>query len=100
MISTASEDLIAFNRVPQHLQKTFGHKVHIASVYRWVNRGLGGVRLETIKVGAKRFTSAQALDRLFNGATKPKSEHSEAVTADLKTRNDKRIENEAKRLGI
>lgn len=100
MISTATEDLIPFNRVPQHLQKTFGHKVHIASVYRWVNRGLGGVRLETIKVGSKRFTSAQALDRLFNGATERKPEHSEAVTADLKTRNDKRIENEAKRLGI
>lgn len=99
MISTASEDLIPFNQVPQHLQKTFGHKVHIASVYRWVNRGLGGVRLETIKVGSKRFTSAQALDRLFNGATE-RNQDIKAVTDDLKSRNEQRIESEAKRLGI
>lgn len=100
MISTASEDLIPFNRVPQHVQKTFGHKVHIASVYRWVNRGLGGARLETIKVGAKRFTSAQALDRLFNAATNPVKKQSKVETADLKSHNEQRIENEAKRLGI
>ena len=100
MISTASEDLIPFNLVPQHLQKTFGHKVHIASIYRWVNRGLGGVRLETIKVGSKRFTSAQALDRLFNAATERKQEDNKTAPAERKSRNEKRIENEAKRLGI
>lgn len=100
MITTQTENLIPFNQVPQHLEKKFGHKVHIASIYRWVNRGLGGVRLETIKVGSKRFTSVEALDRLFNGATERTQEQNEAVTSELRSRNEKRIENEAKRLGI
>ena len=100
MICTSSENLIAFDRIPQYLQKTFGHKVHLASVYRWANKGIGGVRLETIKVGAKRFTSTQALDRLFNGATKAGQERIEDTPAEIKSRTEKRIEKEAKELGI
>jgi len=100
VIRTSSEDLIPFNYVPTYLQKNFGHKVALGSVYRWINKGIGGVRLETIKIGAKRFTSAQALDRLFNGATKAKQERINDTPAKKKFRNQSRIENEAKDLGI
>lgn len=42
---------------------------HIASVWRWVNRGIQGQRLESIKVGGKRFTSAEAIARFIDRTT-------------------------------
>jgi hypothetical protein len=42
---------------------------HIATVWRWVNHGVGGQRLETIKVGWKRFTSHEALARFIERTT-------------------------------
>lgn len=38
---------------------------HVSTIWRWVNRGVRGVKLETIMVGGRRFTSREALER-FN----------------------------------
>ena len=38
---------------------------HVATVWRWILNGLGGVRLESVKVGGRRFTSSQALKRFI-----------------------------------
>mgnify|MGYP001051795030 FL=1 len=37
--------------------KLFPGRPHIATVWRYVHHGVHGQRLETIKVGGKRFTS-------------------------------------------
>jgi hypothetical protein len=43
-----------------------GRKVHIATLYRWADPGLRGVRLETLRVGGTLCTSRQALQRFFD----------------------------------
>ena len=45
--------------------KPNGKRVHKATVCRWAKHGLGGVRLETVRVGGSRYTSAEALLRFF-----------------------------------
>ena len=42
-----------------------GRRVHQSSVRRWMLQGLRGVRLESIKIGQRRCTSVEALDRFF-----------------------------------
>jgi len=37
-------------------------KVALPTLYRWCNHGLRGVRLESIRVGGRIYTSRQALD--------------------------------------
>ena len=37
--------------------KRFPGRPHVATVWRYVHHGVHGQRLETIKVGGKRFTS-------------------------------------------
>jgi hypothetical protein len=44
------------------------------TAWRWALKGVGGVRLESIKIGGVRFTSRQACDRFLaalNGSPNP-----------------------------
>jgi len=43
--------------------------VNPSTVWRWTLRGVRGVMLETISIGAKRFTSAEALERFVEATT-------------------------------
>ena len=36
-----------------------------STLWRWASRGLGGVKLETIRIGTRVFTSRQALTRFI-----------------------------------
>ena len=62
-----------------------GKRIHISTLHRWASRGLRGVVLETIRVGGRRYTSTEALqrffDRLSTGAGSAPAEVSGAVIA-------------------
>jgi len=38
---------------------------HISTVFRWWRHGVKGVKLETVLVGGRRFTSAEAIQRFI-----------------------------------
>ena len=46
-------------------QRRRGKRPHVATLYRWAQRGLRGVRLETIRVGGTLCTSVEAIQRFF-----------------------------------
>lgn len=41
------------------------HGVHVATLHRWIRRGVRGVRLEWIRIGGTTCTSEEALGRFF-----------------------------------
>ncbi len=49
--------------------KTLPGQPHIATLHRWRLRGVRGVRLETVLVGGRRFTTQEALQRFFSATT-------------------------------
>lgn len=49
--------------------KSLPGRPHLASLYRWFQRGVRGVRLETILIGGKRFTSHEAIQRFADRLT-------------------------------
>jgi hypothetical protein len=62
------ERLVRFSDVPRlkWLPKRHGGRpIHISTVYRWEQRGLRGVRLESMQLGGTRCTSEEALIRFF-----------------------------------
>jgi hypothetical protein len=64
MIDLTNEQLVPIRQVPARLPlRPNGKKLHISAVYRWINGGLKGVRLETTKVGGTTYTSLEALHR-------------------------------------
>jgi hypothetical protein len=46
-----------------------GGRVHYQTVWRWATRGVRRVRLETAKVGGRRFTSREAIRRFVQTIT-------------------------------
>lgn len=70
MINIHSEQLVHVNEVPAHVPKsTSGKKVSLATCWRWIQRGCRGVKLETLLIGGKRFTSLEALQRFAEATT-------------------------------
>lgn len=64
MIDIASESLIPLHEVPQRLPpRPSGRPIHMSTVYRWIQRGVRGTRLESIRIGGTTYTSIEALQR-------------------------------------
>lgn len=74
MIDLTQEQLVALSQVPKVLPKRpNGKRLHISAVYRWVQRGRKGHRLETIKIGGTTYTSIEALQRFSSPDTPSKT---------------------------
>lgn len=67
MIDLNTETVVSFTEALDHLpHRRGGRPVHVATLYRWAQRGLRGVQLETLQVGGTRCTSIEALQRFFD----------------------------------
>lgn len=72
MIELAQEQLIPIRDVPRHVPaRPNGKKVHISACYRWVSRGVKGVRLDAIRIGGTTYTSLEALQRFADQLSTP-----------------------------
>ncbi len=70
MIDICDETLISVAEAVKKLPRRHtGRPVHLSTVYRWAQRGVRGVRLETIRVGNTICTSMEALQRFFERCT-------------------------------
>jgi hypothetical protein len=80
--------LIPLRDVPRLLPKTTqGKRIHISAVYRWVQRGVGGRRLGTLKIGGTRYTTPRYLEA-FTQRDGDSKEESRRKTEQQKRRID------------
>jgi hypothetical protein len=59
MIDISNEFLLTISAAAKSLPS----RPHISTVWRWIQRGVRGVKLETYLIGGRRFTSREALER-------------------------------------
>ena len=64
MIDFTEEEPITLRQATRILPGRRG-RVNIATVWRWVTEGRRGVRLESLLIGGRRFTSRQAIQRFL-----------------------------------
>jgi len=69
MIDTSAEELVSFEDAAAYLPS----QPHRATVWRWSQRGVRGVTLESVMVGGRRFTSIEAVDRFVAAMNQKKS---------------------------
>lgn len=70
MIDIAQETLVPLRDVPKRLpRRPNGKSVHLAAVYRWVNDGVRGVVLESVRIGGCTYTSVEAIQRFADSLT-------------------------------
>lgn len=60
-IEIGHDHLLTYGQAAQLLPK--GSRPSYSTFWRWWNRGIRGVRLETVLVGGKRYTTAAAMQR-------------------------------------
>ncbi len=65
MQDISTETAIAVNKSPAHIPG----RPHVSSVWRWVLKGVRGVKLETFVVGCQRFTTKEAIERFIAATT-------------------------------
>jgi len=65
MSDILSERVIPISEAPQHVPG----RPHTATIWRWYQRGISGVKLETFLAGGKRFTTIEAIQRFILAST-------------------------------
>lgn len=92
------EKLLSINSVPARLEKITGKRLSLPTVYRWINFGIAGVKLESVCIGGTQYVSQESLDRFFAASTEARRKrHAKKTRQGIKRA---RIQREADRLGI
>lgn len=76
MIDLVSERLVALTEVPKLAEMPRlrgGKRPHIATIYRWAQNGIRGVKLETVRLGGTVCTSVEAIQRFVERLSDPTS---------------------------
>lgn len=72
MITIDREQLVPLREVPRILpRRANGRHPHLSAIYRWVRKGIGGVVLESVRIGGVSYTSLEALQRFAERLTAP-----------------------------
>ncbi len=64
-----TEDVITLADARKELAAITGKRPDKATMSRWVHRGVGGVRLEAVRLGVQLLTSRQAITRFIEART-------------------------------
>lgn len=72
-IDFESGELVEISKMPTRLEKLIGKRLNISTIYRWMNKGIAGIRLETVLVGGQRYTSLAWVQRFVELSTAEKN---------------------------
>jgi len=74
MIDISTETVLTLSAAAKSLpERRRGSSPHVATLYRWAQRGVKDVRLETIQIGGTLCTSTEALQRFFDALSEPRT---------------------------
>lgn len=59
------DETITLHEAARRLPSINGRRIHYATVRKWARVGIGGIRLETHRLGGRTVTTPDALARFF-----------------------------------
>ncbi len=106
-IDTFKETTMSVDEAAKHVAKITKRKANRNMILRWMNRGVGGVVLASIRIGGEIYTSREKLNLFMNESRKAKKKQlSNATKTGIKAsklreiRSQDEIDAEADELGI
>jgi hypothetical protein len=70
MIDLTREKPLTFARAAKLIPSSKGDgSAHVGTIYRWAHKGQNGVRLESVRLGGRWVTSAEAIQRFVEAVT-------------------------------
>ncbi|MEM9366388.1 MAG: DUF1580 domain-containing protein [Planctomycetota bacterium] len=64
-----AEDVVSFSEAQSEIAAATRRRPDKSTMHRWRQRGVGGVKLEAIRLGSQWFTSRQAITRFIDART-------------------------------
>lgn len=64
-----TERVLTIAQAQAEIQQATGHRPDKATIHRWTKRGVGGVKLDAIRLGNTTLTSAEAINRFITART-------------------------------
>ena len=64
-----TEDVLTLTQARAEIHQVTGRRPDKATITRWIHRGVGGIRLDAVRVGSQLLTSRQALNRFISART-------------------------------
>jgi Protein of unknown function (DUF1580) len=71
MIDLETERVLPLTAAAKCLPRLRGKRIHCSTLYRWANRGVRGIVLETARIGGSTVTSAEAIRRFVDSLSRP-----------------------------
>lgn len=68
----AAEKLIPIRQLPRHIPG----RPHLSTIFRWLSRGVRGIRLASVRVGGRRFVSPAQIENFIAAVTSAGAESS------------------------
>ncbi len=65
-IDATQEELLSLAQAAKVMPPVNGKRPAVSTLWRWCRKGLGGVRLDYVRVGRNIATSREAMSRFFN----------------------------------
>lgn len=71
MIDPTTEKLLRFTELAKHkvCPRSRGKRTHASTLFRWATTGSKGVRLETIRVSGRFYSTVEAMARFLIAST-------------------------------
>jgi hypothetical protein len=64
-----TETVITIAQARAAIAEATGQRPDKSTIHRWIKRGVGGIRLDAIRVGSATLTSAEAITRFITART-------------------------------
>lgn len=93
------ESLLTLKQAAAAVPPYRGRKTHVSTIFRWIVHGIGGVRLEAARYGARWVTSREALERFAQRLTEARTGQA-SETRPRTGRHQDQVERELNRAGI
>jgi hypothetical protein len=98
--SSTDSGAIPLQKLPALLQSRFGKRVSYGTCFRWVRKGVAGIKLQTIFFCGQHFVSTVGIDEFLAKVTQAKLGNERQQTTAEKIAYRKRQSSRAKVLGI
>lgn len=64
-----AEDVLTLSQAREQLSQITGRRPDKATMTRWIHRGVGGIKLDAVRIGTQLLTSKQSLTRFIAART-------------------------------
>jgi len=64
-----TEDVLTLAQARAEIHQITGRRPDKATVARWIHKGVGGIRLDAVRIGSQLLTSRQSLNRFIAART-------------------------------